>query len=480
MLDTAEFRVKWDVLVRNVAFGSVFQAPNFVLPWYKGNIQEFWPVVLAAFDDGQLVGLLTLARKVHQPKGKLCNRLIGAGNFYALYQSWLVERPFIQTFWEKGINRLLDDIPGCVINLKSIQDISIYNELAGLPDFNRNTVLEKFLNPVLDFRVEGYDKIFAKRHFKSKINRLNRAGNVVFEKVISPQRLAEVFPKLATFYALRQGAAFNKTPFENNDHALSLFSSWLSEGALHMTCLWLDEALIGAIIMVNDLGKTGHLAGLIAYSPTHAKFSPGLVQLYQHAMLLKEENFQNMKLSPGYDAYKDRFSNKSEEIYELMISRNQFQLLKRRLRNRFRNTLLNRGIRPMELEVESSKWKSRVRKWPCQWWKKLSPLPVSVAELFQKLDTLKKLDDSVSMELELDNMEALLLSTDKTFDLARWEFLQDALNRLEENEHFVTWVRAGQLLCCLWYTGEMVSGEDELIEKERKGKITQVFISEKF
>jgi hypothetical protein len=236
----------------------------------------------------------------------------------------------------------------------------------------------------------------------------------------------------------------------------------------------------GAIIMVNDFGKTGHLAGLIAYSPTHAKFSPGLVQLYQHAMLLKEENFQNMKLSPGYDAYKDRFSNKNEEIYELMISNSQFQLIKRRLRIRLRNILLSRGIRPMELEVEWSKWRSRVKKIPLKWWRKFRPKSISVIELVDRVEKSKALDQSIQMKLNQDKLESLLLATDGTFEVPRWEFLEDALHRLEENEHFVTWARAGQLLGCLWYTGDLVSGTDDLIEKERKGKITQIFISGQF
>jgi hypothetical protein len=333
------------------------------------------------------------------------------------------------------------------------------------------------LNPVLDFNEEGYDRIFAKRHFKSKINRLNRAGNVVFEKITSQQRLAEVFPTVATFYALRQGAAFNKKPFENNDQALGMFGAWLSAGVLHMTCLWLDRNLMGAIIMVNDFGKTGHLAGLIAYSPTHAKFSPGLVQLYQHAMLLKEENFQNMKLSPGYDAYKDRFSNKNEEIHELMISSSQFQLLKRRLRVKFRKMLLSRRLRPMELEVEWSKWRSKMKNLPKKWRQKINPKSITVVDLLRKMEYFKNSSNVVEVNFERNELDQLLLVNDHTFELARWEFLEDALKRLEENQHFFAFTQENRLLGCVWYTGDLVSSSKELVEKEKQNLISKVFLA---
>lgn len=475
VLDDASFKSQWDKLVRHSVLGSVFQAPNFVLPWYKENIQDFSPVVVTAYAGDRLVGLVTLARKIRSKQGRLENRLVGAGNFYALYQSWLVEKPFFQEFWTKGIKRLLHEIPGCVINLKSIHHQGIIQDLTQLSDFRKHTVVEKFLNPVLDFNEEGYDRIFAKRHFKSKINRLNRAGNVVFEKITSQQRLAEVFPTVAKFYALRQGAAFNKIPFEDNDHALRMFGAWLSEGVLHMTCLRLDGNLMGAIIMVNDFGKTGHLAGLIAYSPIHAKFSPGLVQLYHHAMLLKEENFQNMKLSPGYDAYKDRFSNKNEEIYELMISTSQFQLIKRRLRVRFRKILLNRRLRPMELEVEWSKWRSKMKNLPRKWLRKINPRSITVVDLLQRMEYFKNSSNVNEVYFGRNELDHLLLVDDQTFELARWEFLEDALQRLEENQHFFAFTQENRLLGCVWYTGELVSSPKDLVEKQKQ--VSKVFLT---
>lgn len=478
MIDNHDFRVQWEFLLQECGYGSVFQGPNFVIPWYKLNIQEFSPIVLATFSESRLVGLLTLARKLNSTDRDQSRRLVGAGNFYALYQSWIVENPYLAEFWNRGIKNLLKKYPACVINLKSVPNPEIYKDLLTLSDFRSSVVLERFHNPILDFSEEGYDKIFAKRHFKSKINRLNKAGKVQFEKIVSLEKLKEIFPTIATFYALRQGAAFNKIPYLSHEQEMDLFAAWLKEGILHMTCMWFDGSLIGAIAMINDFGKTGHLAGLITYSPSHARFSPGLVQLYYHATLLKQEHFENLKLSPGYDAYKDRFSNKHEEIHELMISRDVFQLAKRRIRIKFRKVLLKNRIRPMELEVIFSKWKSKLKKWPSTCWFRLTSRKISMDEIVVEIKKLQKSEATFSIILDQDNLDHLLLADDSTFEVSRWEFLEDALERLEKNERFLCCINGTQLVLCVWYNGEAVDDLDRFMDAGNQVVITKIFNSQ--
>jgi hypothetical protein len=108
---------------------------------------------------------------------------------------------------------LLKEIPGCSINLKSLPNKGIYQAISNERGLKRMSVLEKHLNPVLDFVNEDYQKIFGKRHFRSKMNRLNRSGKVIFEKITSVDQLKSAMDSIEVFHNLRQGAAFNKTPF---------------------------------------------------------------------------------------------------------------------------------------------------------------------------------------------------------------------------------------------------------------------------
>jgi len=466
-------------LLRECGRPSVFQDSSFILPWYKENLQKFYPVIVVAYAGDRLVGMLTLAREIHTFRGSYCYKLVGAGNFFSLYQNWNVLDEYQLDFWNLGIQPLLKKMPGCIINLKCLPDIEIFQAMENFPKFRRMTVLEKFQNPVLDFKVEGYEKIFGKRHFKSKINRLNRAGNVKFEKITDFRVLEKIFPQIAQYYSIRQGAAFNKIPFPSGIQDWKVFLEWLKNDTLHVTGLWLDEVLIGAVMIINDFGKTAHLAGLITYSPRHAKLSPGLVHLYLVSQLLKEESFHHLKLSPGYDAYKDRFSNRQEEIYELLISRSQFQIIKRKLRGWFRKILLNRGIRPNDFEVLLSKAKS---KWINRFWafpKKFKKRKTSTNDLLSRLNSLSAKTEDTYIDFNNETLDALLLVDDKTFDVSRWEFLDDALKRLEENEKFISHIVKGKLQVCMWYKSGELTDQDLTIKNLEK-KITKIFLSPNF
>jgi hypothetical protein len=478
-MENKAFGLQVSSLLKECGNSSVFQDTSFILPWYKENLLKYSPVIVVSFSGDRLVGLLTLAREIHGTDGKYCKRLIGAGNFYALYQTWIVLPEFSLDFWNKGIQHLLNKIPGCLINLKCLPDIKLYQSMEHFPKFKKMTVLEKFQNPVLDFKVEGYEKIFGKRHFKSKINRLNRSGNVKFEKITDSQVLEKIFPQIVQYYSIRQGAAFNKTPFTEGFQDWRIFLEWLKNDVLHVTGLWLDEDLIGAIIMINDFGKTAHLAGLITYSPRHAKLSPGLVHLYLVSQLLEEESYHHLKLSPGYDAYKDRFSNRQEEIYELLISKNQFQIIKRKLRVWFREILLNRSIRPMEFEVWISKTKSKWINRLCALPKKFKKKDTNTFDLLSKLNSLSAKTEDSNIEYYSQSIDALLLVDDKTFEVSRWEFLEDALNRLEENEKFMALISRGKLQVCIWYKGEEITVHDWTSLNLEK-KITKIFLSHDF
>ncbi|SMD46290.1 Acetyltransferase (GNAT) domain-containing protein [Aquiflexum balticum DSM 16537] len=451
LLHEESLQRKWSSLVQQFENSSIFQSPDFVLPWYLEHQNEFSPLLILAFSSDQLVGILTLARKLDHTLGKPCKMLFGAGNNYALYQTWLVLPDFREAFWELGIKQIFKKFPGCSINLKSLPNLDDYVFLSQHKDFKSMTALEKSHNPVLDFEEENFKRIIGKRHFRSKFNRLNRAGEVQFKKLESPDELSSAFGDIFLFYNLRHGAAFNKIPFPNGNIDKQLFLEWFKKGVLHASILYLDGDLIGSVIMLDDFGKTAHLAGLITYSPSHAKFSPGLVHLYLLAQMLKEESFQNLKLSPGYDVYKERFSNTHEEIYELLISASLYQIWRRKLRGNWRRFLLKKGIRPMEIGVQISKKSATLKN---KWFNLKNHLftrKLSQTQIFEKLNQFEEKDFFESkIQYHFNELSTLLMVDDFTFELSRWEFLEDSLKRLEAGYHFVTLVKGNNLLACIW------------------------------
>lgn len=461
LLHEESLQRKWFSLVQQFENSSIFQSPDFVLPWYLEHQNEFSPLLILAFSSGQLVGILTLAKKLDSTLEKPCKMLFGAGNNYALYQTWLVLPEYREVFWEFGIKKIFKQFPGCSINLKSLPHLDDYHILSKRKDFKSMTVLEKFHNPVLDFEEENFKNIIGKRHFRSKFNRLNRAGEVQFKKVESPEELSAVFGDIFLFYNLRHGAAFNKMPFSNGNFDKQLFLEWFKKGVLHVSLLYLEGVLIGAVIMLDDFGKVAHLAGLITYSPIHAKFSPGLVHLYLLAQMLKEESFQSLKLSPGYDAYKERFSNTHEEIYELLISANLYQIWRRKLRGSWRRLLLNRGIRPMEIGVQFSKKTASIKNKWFNWKNKFFFGKPSQNQIFKKLKQFNDKDFFESnIQFHFNELSTLLLADDFTFEISRWEFLEESLKHLEAGYHFLTLVKENNLLACLWIEKDFKNKSD--------------------
>ncbi|WP_194976262.1 GNAT family N-acetyltransferase [Aquiflexum lacus] len=480
LLEDPAFKKSWEGLLDEYQYASVFQHASFVLPWYRLNLEEFSPVVLLAYADQKLVGLLTLARKIDAQTGKYCRKLIGAGSFFALYQTWVVLPEYLGQFWDKGMKSLWQEIPGCSINLKSLPDKRIYHEMSIGRGFKRVSVLEKHLNPVLDYESENYQQIFGKRHFRSKFNRLNRAGEAIFEKITSIDDLKSAMETIEVFHNLRQGAAFNKTPFIQSNHQKELFWEWFDKGVLHVTALRFNQELIAAVLIVNDFGATAHLAGLITYSPKHAKLSPGLVHLYLLGQMLRKESFQNLKLSPGDDAYKERFSNTHEELFEILISPKWSERIFRKIRVKARVMMLNNGIRPMEVHVWLSKKKASLKNKWYWFWHQSKNLHLSTDLI---LDKLKLVSKSIHVKAEINlnssKISDLLLLEDTCFEVSKWQFLEDALKRLENHESCLTYVRDGRLRLCIWYVGK-INSVIELDELFRKDKIKKIYISRYF
>jgi hypothetical protein len=484
--DAVEFLTKdvviknWIFLMDNCPFSSVFQDSSFVLTWYQENLEKFSPVVLVSFYGENIIGLMTLARKIDTIIGKSCQKLFGAGDFFALYQSWLVLPEFQDLFFEKGIKLIFEKFPGCSINLKYIPNINLYLSLSNNTGLKKMVVLEKHLNPVLDFKLDGYDKIFGKRHFKSKLNRLNRAGKVSFEKINSLEKLEATLDSIEVYHNLRQGAAFNKIPFDGNKNQRKLFLKWFESGILHITALHLDGILIAAVITINDFSITAHLAGLITYSPQHAKLSPGLVHLFLLSQSLKEESFQNLKLSPGNDAYKERFSNANEELYELLISPSWHERLIRKLRVKLRQYFLKKGIRPMEVHVWFSKKDAVLKN---RLYKFLHPFDYknhSKESLLSKLKEEANKSTTLSeIKLNSKGIGDLQLAGDTSFEICRWRFLEDALRRFENKENCLTLVSDGELRLCMWYIGELkdIGDIDKLNDLN---KLTKIYVSRQF
>jgi hypothetical protein len=374
-------------------------------------------------------------------KGKVISsnvKIIGAGEYDAEYQTWLVEKDHESEFLPRAFEMIFSKFPKSKIVLRFIHERESLMWIKNDKYWKNFCVIQKYRRPLIEMNHPNYSGLFKKRHLRAKYNRFAKAGRMVFEEIKEKNRFEIVFDEVMVLYDFRQGALFNKKPSEINPIRKNLFLSLFDKGILHVSILKLDEEITSCIIGMQDQ-KWMHLAGLITYSPRFSKLSPGLVHIYLLAKHLEKSGFNYFDLTPGDDSYKERMASNADEVFELTLSLDTKFKLKKKLRKYFHKFLLTKGIRPMSFNLKLQKalyiFKSRI---------------LRIKEIFHSSNKQLNLSYKFNQNyLKRNKIEDLLGYNDKK-GISRWEFLESAFRKIEGGMIFYTYAINGQLLSCVW------------------------------
>src|SRR5690606_29764852 len=83
------------------------------------------------------------------------------------------------------------------------------------PDWKDTCIIQTFRRPLMEMKNPEVLKLFKKRGFKLKLNRLKRIGDVKFEHITDLKRFLSFYDQLTLQYDFRQGAMFNKNHFKD-------------------------------------------------------------------------------------------------------------------------------------------------------------------------------------------------------------------------------------------------------------------------
>lgn len=473
-IKSGKFIKEWEQLIKDCPWSGVFQSPNLIISWYETYQEACYPLIIAGFIDKRLIGLLPTAL-MGKSENDILDRtkplkFVGAGNYLSLEQTLITREELISEFWDKGLNSFFLKFPNSRLNLRYLPNQFPISAIENNNYFINYSVSRTFSNPILNFN-KSYADIFKKRHLKAKYNRLQRAGILNFEKVLDFASFKKGLEEIILFLEIRHGAAFNKRSFLNDINQKYLFFNWFKLGLLHVTFLKLNEEIISAVALIID-GKRLHLAGLTSYSPVHAKFSPGIVHLFLLGQLIRDEGFGEFKLSPGYDSYKNRFSNDVEIVQEILISKNKNDIFLRRLRVFFDHQLLNLNYRPMGFNVGLDKIKSIFKS-------RLGYLKLSAQILLRGLSLKKAKDSNIdinAINFQHNRLNDLLKFEENRFPISRWEFLNDALERLESGEEFLTLLHHDKLIGFIWIDKDSIPINILRIKIFELEKIKKIFL----
>ena len=469
LLADQRFIADWRALERLCPWATPFQSPAFCLPWYRSYGAIYRPVLIGARDNaGQLTGLLPLGAQQSQPT------VVVAGGRQSDYQTWLATVETGGAFIAQALPAIAS-IPGTRrltfqylpegVPLETLRD----SRAVGYEEERRPRPLIAVGNA--DAVAEYLKQKRSRRSTKNYLNRLKRQGPVAIRRLKAPGELEPLFNTLIAFYDTRQGAANDISPFWQDTRKRAFYLELLeSPELLHMTVLTAGGETISGLVGFAD-GQTFSLA-MPMFSPFHADSSPVMLHLLMLIELLHQEGFRWLDLTPGDDAFKERFATDHDTVAKVGL---YFKPSEVRLVRAKRNAeaLAKRGLRAVGVSPQAlgSRLADIRRRGPMAL---AGSLVQKASGLTNRLRSrLETRVYSMSREAALslpaesrmhkDDLSSLLEFRADSGWRSRQLFLSESLKKIEKGEHVYTLVADGMLAHYGW-----------LIEEQRTNRFPEV------
>lgn len=324
ILSDPVFIREWEELQSECTYATAFQGPAFVRAWYTTYGVVWQPVIVISRNvDGRLGGLWPLAWR--RTDGTLAH----AGAHQAEYHAWLARSDPSAAFVRDAWHLIQQSLPVRQLAFKYLPDPSLANILnAGL----RHVEVRRHQRPLLRLRLEDIRASIAKKSNKSRMNRLKRLGAIEFVRIDSVGMLDRYFDTLIDYYDFRQEAVHQSSPFREDRLKREFHRRLLEQapGQVVATVTLIAGKPVAAYWGLAD-GNQTHL-GMLIHSPVLAEHSPGKLHLMQLSEYLIGQGVPLLDLTPGQDAWKERFANDHDQVDEAIIyaSRAQFHFARAR------------------------------------------------------------------------------------------------------------------------------------------------------
>lgn len=304
---------QWEVLLEANPASMAFQGPGFVRAWYAAYAGEWEPIVAwASGPAGAPGGLWFLAYQ--QRSGTLAH----AGAQQAEYQSWLA-RPGDTSFVSAAWRALCAELPVRELRVRYMPDERAVKTALADPWLAERIRCRSLPRPLMRLDADEIRKSMAKKSNKSRVNRLKRLGKLEFRQVTDAQELQRILPTLIELYDFRQGAVNDSCPFTEDGNKRRFHEALFAAGlpTCHLTVTYLNEQPIAAFW--GAVSGRSLQVGMLIHSPVLAEHSPGKLHVQSLAESLLDSDIDTIDLTPGGDAWKERFANAHDEVWELTL-----------------------------------------------------------------------------------------------------------------------------------------------------------------
>jgi len=460
------FQEKWQKLYDKCPWGTVFQCESFISTWYESYQSQYTPlVVVGRGQDGELLGMLALA--VDEATGEL----VVAGESQAEYQTWLADPRYSDMFIELALDELKQHFPNRALMFLFVPPSTPLQWASRKGGWGNSCFVRSLPRALMDIGDgTSFQKSLRKSSNRSRLNRLQKLGNLRFEHIVDPDGLESVFDEIMTYSRLRLA---NKVESTGNDPLKKDFyvNMMRKQGLLHATVMRVNESLVSAHIGVYNRNQV--LLGIIAHSPFFARHSPGKLHLLMLGMELAKEGVPTFDLSPGGE-YKERFATRHDRVHTLQVFFNRRHCA----RYKINREIISRGKAALEaVRIDPVKIKDaaiRAR----QKFSRLRARDIPWALLRRIKKLVYRQDEFRIYTYDVEKVRHLpapkLMNRDDISDLLAYQpaeswqppadkFLEEAVKNMEAGDHIYTRVEGGRLIHYGW-----------LIDRQNKSFLSEV------
>lgn len=454
LLETDTFVTEWNLLYQSCHWATVFQSPEFATTWYKLYQYAYLPILIKEETDGVLTGLFMLALPYRKTGGR--KFIVGAGHYEADYQTWLASEKNGNSFISAAMKVLRQKFPKTDLMLRHLPPHTPIEWAKSEPDWQSSCILYPLTRPLVvmaDFTVSRRDR--------KRVSKLKQIGD--FVHLTEEADFRATLDELAVYYDFRQGAMYNKNPFRddpsNKEFLLSLFRRKL----LHVTVLKAGNEIVAAVAALISKNKA-NLGGINFHSPSFASYSPGYVHFLMLSQQFGHEGIASFDLTPGGDPYKDRLATQHDQVHILVATNSRSYFYKRQLRKLLYQRMTEMGIRTMSVELNMRRQLYLLRE---------RGLVNELGRRMQKLwsrkqfkmyhTSLSTTDTKADYAISKNCLNDLLGYSMQGSSRTRWEFLEDAMRRLEQGEQAYTLSENGILLYCVWYSTTTACADEQIL-----------------
>ncbi len=313
LLADPKFKAEWSRLRDECSWATLFQGPEFATVWYQVYRSRYEPVLILSHDiKGTLNGLMPLAVSCDN------GGLVVAGGWQAEYQAWLCWPALGQTFAWHALRSLRPLFPNAVLRFQYVPP-GTPTDWVRTTDAGRLCTLTSHRRPLMRLAAdEDVKKYFKNKTTRNQLNRLKTLGTLQFSRITDCGEFETLLDDIIVHYDFRHAAVHGLAPFRDDPLKKPFHLALMKvPGLLHATALKFGDEFGAAHIGVCE-NKEVHL-GIIAHNACCAQYSPGKFHILFLAQLLRGEGVEQLDLTPGGDAYKDRFANRFDEVSSLTV-----------------------------------------------------------------------------------------------------------------------------------------------------------------